>query len=64
MEQRLEKIIKFIIQYSENNGYPPTIRDIGERINVSSTSQVSYYLNKLKEKQLITKNGTHHAAFW
>ncbi|MCD4752375.1 MAG: transcriptional repressor LexA [Anaerolineaceae bacterium] len=57
MEQRLEKIIKFIIQYSENNGYPPTIRDIGERINVSSTSQVSYYLNKLKEKQLITKNG-------
>ena len=57
MEQRLGKIIRFIIIYSEENGYPPTIRDIGERINVSSTSQVSYYLNKLKDKQLITKNG-------
>ena len=63
MEQRLEKIIDFIIQYSDKNGYPPTIRDIGRKINVSSTSQVSYYLTKLEDQHLISKDGHTSRSF-
>ena len=57
MDQRLEKIVQFIIDFSDKNGYPPTIRDIGKKINVNSTSQVSYYLTKLEKKQYISKGG-------
>lgn len=57
MDRRLKKIIQFLIEYQEKNGYPPTIREIGREINVNSTSQVTYYLNKLEEDSLIDRSG-------
>jgi repressor LexA len=56
MQRILESILDFLNSYQEENGYPPSIREIGDRINVSSTSQVSFYLNKLREKEYIEKS--------
>lgn len=56
MQRTLETVLDYLNSYQEENGYPPSIREIGERINVSSTSQVSFYLNKLREKEYIEKN--------
>ena len=57
MEQRLETILGFILSYQDDYGSSPTIREIGERIDVSSTSQVSFYLKKLKERKFIERRG-------
>ncbi|MBN2047436.1 MAG: repressor LexA [Anaerolineaceae bacterium] len=56
MEERLKKILRFLIRYSDNEGRPPTIRDIGEAINVDSTSQISYYLKKLEDRRMIQRS--------
>ena len=49
-----DKIFEYICNYKkENDGNSPTIRDIRDEFNVSSTSVVDYILNKLEEKNLI-----------
>lgn len=54
--ERHKKILGFLNSFQEENGYPPTIRQIGEHIGVSSTSQVTYYLNQLESKNLIERD--------
>lgn len=56
LEPRLKKIVAFVIDYQEKKGYPPTIREIGHEINVNSTSQVTYYLKKLRKEDLIDRS--------
>ena len=33
-----EKIVSFVLKYSEKNGYPPTVREIGKHLGISSSS--------------------------
>ncbi len=54
-KERQRRILKFIKKYTDTNGYPPTVREIGEGANISSTSLVSYYLKALEEKGLIVR---------
>ena len=42
-----EKILSTIISYIEINGYPPTIREICERVGLASTSSVCVHLQKM-----------------
>jgi repressor LexA len=35
--------------YQDENGRPPSIREIGEKLKISSTSVVNYYLDQLKK---------------
>ncbi|MBT5267942.1 MAG: repressor LexA, partial [Candidatus Marinimicrobia bacterium] len=51
-----KKILEFLVSFQEDFGYPPTIRQIGEHINVGSTSQVTYYLNQLEEMEHIERD--------
>lgn len=53
--QRHKRILTFLEQYQNMYGYPPSIREIGENTNVSSTSVVNYYLNQLEEMQYIER---------
>ncbi|MBN1486264.1 MAG: repressor LexA [Anaerolineae bacterium] len=52
---RQEKILKFIKSFTETSGFPPTVREIGKGVGISSTSLVSYYLSALEEQGLITR---------
>lgn len=47
LSKRQQSIMKFMHTYMEDNGYPPTIREIGEATHIKSTSVVNYNLNKL-----------------
>lgn len=47
LSDRQKRIMEFIGRYVGANGYPPTIREIGEAAGISSTSVVKYNLEKL-----------------
>jgi repressor LexA len=50
-----QRILAYINQYMEENGVPPTIREIQHGTGTSSTSMVSYHLKGLESKQLINR---------
>jgi repressor LexA len=58
LSERQRKMIEFIKSFSLNNGYPPTIREIGEAVGISSTSVVNYNLNALQKADLIIRDRT------
>jgi len=43
------KVLEFMANYQDENGRPPSIREIGEKLKISSTSVVNYYLDQLKK---------------
>lgn len=47
LSKRQQNIMKFMHHYMESQGYPPTIREIGNACDINSTSVVNYNLNKL-----------------
>lgn len=53
VEENEEKVLKYIDQMVEKNGYPPTVREICKEFDFRSTSTAHSYLSKLKEKGLI-----------
>lgn len=56
LSTRQKAMLKFIGSFVNDNGYPPTIREIGKACNISSTSVVNYNLNKLEREGLIVRD--------
>lgn len=56
LTERQDKILNVIQNYVNDHGRPPTIREIGEKVGISSTSVVNYHLNKLKAKGLLNRS--------
>lgn len=52
---RQERMLEFIQRHIRETGYPPTIREIGQEVGISSTSVVNYNLNVLQEKGYISR---------
>lgn len=55
LSERQRKILQFIVNFVSENEFPPTIREIGEQVGISSTSVVNYNLAKLEELGLISR---------
>ena len=55
LNKREKSIIKFIEKQILTNGYPPSVREIGKAVGLSSTATVHGYLAKLEEKGYIKK---------
>jgi repressor LexA len=49
-------MLEFIRQFIEEHDYPPTIREIGAAVGISSTSVVNYNLDQLEKKGHIIRN--------
>ncbi|MCM8748329.1 transcriptional repressor LexA [Thermomicrobiaceae bacterium CFH 74404] len=56
LSQRQRAILDYIERFLDENGYPPTIREIQHDLNISSTSVVDYNLNVLEQRNLIRRN--------
>ena len=61
-EVKLMEVYNVIENLIKKNNFPPTLRELMSEINVSSTSTVKYYLDKLEEKGLIKRNGNKNRA--
>jgi repressor LexA len=55
-------VLKYIYEQVEERGYPPTVREIGEAVNLSSTSTVHGHLSRLEKKGLILRDPTKPRA--
>ena len=53
---RQQKILDFIRRFGNDHGFPPTIREIGQDVGISSTSVVNYNLNVLEKKHYIERD--------
>ncbi len=56
LTDRQSRMLDFIQQFSEENGYPPSIRQIGKNVGMSSTSVVNYNLNRLVDEGYLSRD--------
>ena len=49
-----EKILAFIKEFVQENGYAPSVREIGAAVGLNSTASVSYQLRRLQEQGLLS----------
>lgn len=47
------RILRFIRAYVISNGYPPSVREIGQECGLSSTSSVHHHLRRLADKGFV-----------
>lgn len=48
-----QRILDYIENYIDVNGYPPSVREIGQAVDLKSTSTVHGHLNRLEKKGLL-----------
>jgi repressor LexA len=56
LSERQKNILKYIEAYVDERGYPPSIREIGDRVGISSTSVVDYNLKVLEREGRIRRD--------
>ena len=55
LSERQKNILSFIYSYREKHDRPPTIREIGAAVDISSTSVVNYNLTRLEEREYLMR---------
>ena len=56
LSERQRRMLEFIERFTVDSGYPPSIREIGKDVGISSTSVVNYNLNRLVEEGYLTRD--------
>lgn len=52
-----QMILDFVNRFVQENGFAPSIREIGEAVGLRSTASVSYHLQQLQQKGLLQAAG-------
>ena len=53
---KIMEVYNFITEFIETNNYPPSIREICQKLSIKSTSTASSYIEKLKEQGLLNNS--------
>ena len=56
LSERQKRILGFLEVFTRENGYPPTLREIGQAVGISSTSVVNYNLDVLEKKGHVVRD--------
>ena len=62
LTKRQREILEFIQEYLDTNGYPPTVRDIGGAVGLTSSSTVHAHLANLEKAGAIRRDPTKPRA--
>lgn len=62
LTERQRQVLQFIKEEIHKRGYPPSVREIGEAIGLSSSSTVHGHLARLEEKGYIRRDPTKPRA--
>ena len=54
---KAQLIVEYVNQFVSENGYSPSVREIGAAVGLRSTASVSYHLQALQEKGLLQAPG-------
>lgn len=60
--ERQRRILEVIRQFTAQQGYPPSVREIGERVGLSSSSTIHAHLKTLERRGLISRDPTKPRA--
>lgn len=62
VRDKQNEIYEFLKTYTDNKGYPPSVREICEAVGLKSTSSVHGHLKRLESKGLIKRDPTKPRA--
>ena len=62
LSQRQNEILEFVNTHVDAHGYPPTVREIGQAVGLTSPSTVHAHLAKLESAGLIRRDATKPRA--
>ena len=54
---KAEKILEYVNEFVRENGYAPSVREIGAAVGLRSTASVSYHIQALQDKGLLSAPG-------
>lgn len=55
---KAERILDYVNQFVQENGYAPSVREIGAAVGLRSTASVSYHIQALQDKGLLLSPDT------
>ncbi len=54
-QKKLEEVVRYIDRYCDENGFPPTVRDMCRDLGIKSTATAYSYVNRLREQGFLNK---------
>jgi len=61
-QKKIDQVYNFIVEFTNENNYPPTVREICHEFGFSSTSVAHYYLEKLRKEGKISNEKNKNRA--
>ena len=61
-EEKLNRVMDYIRKFTEENGYTPSVREIGKECGIKSTATVHSYIEKLQNKGYLNKTDNKKRA--
>ena len=62
LTNRQKDILDVIKRFIAAHGYPPTVREIGKELNLSSPATTHFHINRLEDKGYLRKNESKNRA--
>ena len=62
LTRRQEDVLNYVKGYIVSHGYPPTIREIGRALDISSPATIHAHLSNLEQKGFIRKENSKNRA--
>lgn len=55
LTKKQERVFSFLVKYGEENGFPPTVREIADNLGLAGPNSAKKYLDILERKKYIKK---------
>lgn len=56
LQNKINEVYKFTVEYIDENGFPPSIREICDKLKIKSTATAYSYVERLKKQGLLEKS--------